>query len=164
MTAAIGKSGDECRGGSLKPAREARLADLPRMEEAAREFYAASRFLRVFDPARFVGLWAQMISVGIGVIYVLGEERIEGALGGMVYPEPYSGDLVATEFFWFVRPGHRGGGMALYRAFESWARERGCSQLRMVHLADSMPEKLDRVYRRMGYEPAEVLYVKELEP
>ena len=80
----------------------------------------------------------------------------------MLYPDLYSGDLIATEFFWFVRAEVRGQGLKLYYAFEAWARARHCAQIRMVHLLDLMPERLAKVYRRLGYEPAETHYVKEL--
>ena len=34
--------------------------------------------------------------------------------------------------------------------------------MRMVHLMDSMPEKLARIYKRLGYEQVETLYSKDL--
>lgn len=160
----IAGAGEQRRHGSLFSARVATVADLERMEATAREFYASSRFLHGFQLSRFVALWTHLLGTGGGVIFVLGSQDIDGALGGVVYPEPYSGVLVATEFFWFVRPGCRGAGMRLYRAFEAWARARGCAQIRMVHLTDSMPERLAEVYGRLGYEAAEVHYVKELRP
>jgi GNAT superfamily N-acetyltransferase len=144
--------------------REARLEDLPRMEDCAREFYAQSRFLKGFNPELFRNTWTQLLANGTGVIFLLVDEEIgeiRGALGGVAYPDPYSGALIATEFFWFVSEGRRGHGLRLLKAFEAWAREKGCSQIRMVHLMDLMPDKLDRVYRRFGYEPAEVHYSKE---
>lgn len=143
--------------------RPATLEDLPNMEDAARAFYASSSVLKGFDKERFIAVWTELIQRDIGVIFVTVEAgRVRGALGGMVYPDAYSERLVATEMFWFIEPGFRGCGMRLYREFEAWARARGCREIRMVHLADSMPEKLDRVYHRLGYEPCEVHYRKEL--
>ena len=89
-------------------------------------------------------------------------ETVVGMIGGMAYPEPYSGDLVAQEFFWYVRDGHRGGGIRLYRAFEAWAREKQCLEIRMGHLSDSMPEKLKRVYVALGFREVETNYSKDL--
>jgi len=142
-----------------------RIADLGRLIPLAREFYSKSRFLRNLDPDRFTRMWAELIERGAGEIFLLpddGSGPITGALGAVTYAEPYSGELIATEFFWYVADGFRGQGMNLYRAFEEWARNRKCSQIRMVHLMDSMPDKLNVVYRRLGYEPAELHYVKEL--
>lgn len=143
--------------------RQATIDDLARMGELAAAFYDSSRFLRGFRLERFTAFWSQLLG-GAGVIFVdeSADGAITGAIGGLAYPEPYSGELVATEFFWFVLPGARGGGLRLYRAFEAWASERGCSQLRMVHLEDSMPDRLATVYTRLGFIAAERHFVKEL--
>jgi GNAT superfamily N-acetyltransferase len=143
--------------------RTARIEDLPRCETFAREFYAASQFLNKLDMSRFVSNWTQWLESGIGVMFLAEENgEIIGGLGGVKHPEPYSGELIASEFFWFVRQAHRGAGLRLYKAFESWAREQGCSYIRMVHLLDSMPEKLNRVYERLGFQPVEVHFQKEI--
>lgn len=143
--------------------RPATTADLAALEPLAREFYASSRHLGRFDMDRFTQFWGTYLKAGIGAVFVLDEGRgIAGTIGGVLFPEPYSGELVATEMFWFVSSGSRGGGVALYRAFERWARERGCTALRMVHLSDSMPEKLRDFYSRLGFQEIETHYSKPL--
>lgn len=133
------------------------------MEVCAREFYAVSKFLKSFQIERFCQFWEQALTSHIGVIYLQQEAgQVTGAIGGVLYPDLYSGELVATEFFWFVRPGCRGGGIRLYKAFEAWARFMECKQIRMVHLMDSMPDQLARLYARLGYQPAETHYTKDL--
>jgi len=130
----------------------------------AKEFYASSKFLRSFEIDRFVEFWRPIIASELGVIFIAEDDgEIIGAIAGMAVPEPYSGDLVVSEFFWFVRPGHRGSaGLRLYEALEYWARQKGAKTMRMVHLMDSMPEKLARIYKRLGYEQVETLYSKDL--
>ncbi len=143
--------------------RIAEVADLPRIEPCATEFYAKSAFLKTLKMDLFCEKWAAMIEAGMGVIFLLEVGgHVEGIFGGVQFPDLYSGELIATEFFWYVREGHRGAGMKLFRAFERWAVERHCTQIRMVHLMDSMPEKLERVYRGLGFIPAEIHYVKDL--
>ncbi len=144
--------------------RKATIEDLPKMEGCARRFYNASQFLKNFDAARFVALWTNLLDRDMGVIFLLhAAGEIRGAIGGVVYPDTYSQRLVATEFFWWVDPSERGSaGIALYHKFEAWARQKHCDEIRMVHLVDSMPEKLERVYRHWGYTPCEVHYRKEL--
>lgn len=139
-------------------------ADLPRLAECAREFYSASQFLRGFDLDRFVNVWTTLIESGTGVIFAIENDgAVSGTIGGVVYQEPYSGESIAVEFFWYVLARDRGpSGIRLYRAFEDWARAHECSQIRMVHLMDSMPEKLSHVYRRLGFCPAEVHYIKSI--
>ena len=139
------------------------VEQLPQLAECAAVFYAASRFLKDFDMARFVALWTDLLQRDVGVIYSQRVDgRLVGTIGGILYPETYSGKPVATEFFWFVLPEFRGAGLQLYHAFEDWARMRGAMEIRMIHLMDSMPQKLERVYTHLGFVPAEVHYVKPL--
>lgn len=138
--------------------------DLPRMGKVAERFYASSKHLNGFDIERFTKFWFPLLENGMGTIFAVYDEEMEivGAIGGMAYPEPYNGEMQAMEFFWFVQPEHRGVGMKLYRMFEEWARGRGCKRIRMAHLTDLMPEKVHRVYERLGFEQIEVHYSKEL--
>lgn len=131
----------------------------------AKEFYASSQFLRRFDLERFTALWKNAMEMEAGTILVaMDGEDIIGAIAGMVYPEAYSGDLIAQEFFWFVHPDHRGlAGIRLYKAFEDWAKQKGCAEIRMGHLADLMPEKVSHTYQRLGFVEVERNYAKRLE-
>lgn len=142
---------------------KATIQDLPKVETCAREFYSSSQFLKGFDLERFCKLWTGLIESDCGVIFSLqSNAQWIGAIGGLTFQEIYSGQMTALEMFWFVRPGHRGQGIKLYRELEAWAREKQCSEMRMVHLLDSMPEKLERVYRHFDFKPAEIHYTKEL--
>jgi GNAT superfamily N-acetyltransferase len=145
-------------------------AQLPELEPGAREFYASSTVLRYLDPARFIEIWTAFLSSGNAAIFAArngaGEKpgMITGAIGGIVHPDLYdAARLVADEFFWFARPDHRGAGVALYRAFEQWARERGASEIQMCHLIDSMPAKVARFYMSAGFHAVEVRYSKDLQ-
>ena len=79
-----------------------------------------------------------------------------------MFPDPNTGEMLATEFFWFVNPESRGSGLKLLKVFEKWAKEKGCKKVIMVHLSDSMPEKIRNIYLRFGYKVAETHYIKEV--
>ena len=138
---------------------------LRKVAPAAKEFYESSQFLRKFDLERFIALWKNAIEGEQGtIIAAFDDGEFIGAISGMLYPEAYSGELIAQEFFWFVRPGHRGlAGMRLYKAFEQWAKQKGCAEIRMGHLADLMPEKVAMTYKRLGYVEVERNFAKRLE-
>lgn len=141
----------------------AAVADLPRMEECATAFYASSRHLKGFEIGKFVEFWTGLFEAGCGVIFTLEQEgKVVGALGGLKHRDIYSADEVATEMFWYVLERARGQGNALLRAFEEWSRVEGCKEIRMALLLDSMADRLDSVYRRLGYEPMETHYSKEI--
>lgn len=143
--------------------RKAEAADLPRLAPLAEQFYSSSDVLRTFDIEHFSALWRGFFESGIGVIFLLEQDgEIKGTIGGIAFKEAYSPDMLAQEFFWFVDPNSRGAGVKLYRAFEEWAKEKGCDEIRMVHLIDSMPEKVGAFYERIGYKKLEIHYGKRL--
>lgn len=108
-------------------------------------------------------MYVDYINAGVCVLFGLLEDgEVVGGLGAIKAPDFHSRRCIASELFWFVLPGQRGGGLQLLQAFEDWAREEGCSHAVMVHLHDSMPEKLQRLYERRGYKQVEVHYLKEL--
>jgi GNAT superfamily N-acetyltransferase len=150
--------------------RFAKVEDLPKLEPLAKEFYASSEvlggFSNAFNTQRFQEIWTDLLNKRSGVILLLEHEfsgTIIGALGGVMFPEIYTGKPTATEFFFFVSKDSRGDGLKLYRAFERWARLMKCSEIRMVHLWDVMPEKVGKFYTRLGFVPTEVHYKKQLE-
>ena len=143
--------------------RQATTADLPKLEELAIQFYGMSKFLTGFNIAAFTGSWEYLLASGMGVIFLSEVEgEIRGALGAMAHPDVNSGRMIASEFFWFMHPNYRGGGMRLLQAYEDWAKERGCTEVRMVHLMDLGASSLKRIYERRGYEAAEIHYRKEV--
>ncbi len=142
--------------------RELDISEVDSLIPLAMEFYSDSRFLGVFDIEKFRQIWAQLLSSG-GVIFVDDREGVPaGVIGGFLHSELYASNILAEEMFWFAAKDRRGSGVALYRAFEAWARARGAESIQMVHLTDSMPEKLEAFYSRMGFEQVETRYSKRL--
>lgn len=133
------------------------------MEQCAREFYSQSEFLRNLDWKHFTENWTMLLN-GPGIILLLFDLQgeIQGFLGGVKYPDINNNELVAYEQFWFVSQDFRGEGWRLYRPFERWARNSGCKQIQMVHLADSMPDRLAQFYENIGFKRTEIRYSKEL--
>lgn len=143
--------------------RQATIGDLPRLSQCGEEFSASSRVLSNFDMKRFRETWTALLSGDSAVIFLLCEgDEILGTIGGMAHRDLISDEMIAQEFFWYVLKGSRGAGIRLFRAFESWAKERGCNRLRMGYLVDSMPEKVAGFYERMGLDREEVIYSKGL--
>ena len=143
--------------------RKATVEDLQTVEPLAREFYASSKALYQFKLNKFCTLWKSLIENDTGVIFMaFDDEKFIGAIGGVCYPDAYSEDMIATEFFWYITPAKRGRGMALYEKYEEWARSKNCNRIRMAHLCDLMPDALRWLYTELGYRPVEVTYEKEL--
>ena len=104
---------------------------------------------------RFVDFW-ELFLPGTGVIFTLFDDagEAQGAIGGLIYPDVYSGVPVATEFFWFIRPG-TGGGPGLYYQFGSGPARR-CSK------SDGLPvqrhaEGMGVLFDELGFGPSSPL-------
>lgn len=139
------------------------VSDLPQVAALGALFYAEGKLPGRFNETYWQRSWTELLQNGAGVIFGLcADDDIIGALGGVLFPDPNTGEPVATEFFWYVRPEARGAGLKLLPEFERWASEAGAVRVHMVHLLRLTPEKLGRLYQRRGYMPTETLYVKTL--
>ncbi len=139
------------------------------VEAFGKYFYEEKLLPGKFDASHFISSWENYFKVGIGTMWVLrgnfgSSPGIHGGLGALLYPDHYSGDVIASEAFWFVAKEHRGGteGVRLIITLENWAREVGATRVMMAHIAGVTSEKLETFYGKRGYKKSEVLYVKEL--
>jgi GNAT superfamily N-acetyltransferase len=121
-----------------------------------------SRHVRV-DVSHATETYLEFVADGRGVVFAAKQDgKNVGGLAAIRTIDINGGFPLAVELFWFILPEHRGGGMLLLDAFESWASEQGCEKMAMIHLSDSMPDVLQKVYERRGYELVEMHYVKEI--
>ena len=139
------------------PVRVMQLNEMPKLQKKAVLFTKDSPGTRIV-PEVFGASWTSFLQAGLGVIFIL--DDFAGALGAVKMSDPNSGELTATEIFWFTKQSARGRGLRLLRAFEQWAKRAGCIRLTVAHMADSMPEKVKHVYERRGYSLFETHYAK----
>lgn len=138
------------------------IEDVDAVAQAAYNFSKESKFVKV-DPNRPRETYWPFIQKGIGAMFLLvKDDVIVGGLGCLKYPDLHSGEIFAVETFWYVLPEHRGKGLLLLNAYEKWAKDNGCVKCAMIHMIDSMPDVLERLYFRRGYELIEKHYVKEI--
>lgn len=131
----------------------------------AREFYSEGSLRGAFHEAIFIRDWSHYVTIGAGTFIAAFEEgRIIGFIGGLIHPDSPTGDLHASESFWFVGKGHRGIGLMLFAAFEQWAVAAGAARIAMVHLENEQSNtRLSELYIKHGYRKTETIYVKEVE-
>lgn len=117
----------------------------------------------VFDPKVWEESWAVLTKDPNAFVLISEtDDRITGAIGGLLFPDTNDGVLVSQEAFWFVPKDVRGGGPALLREYEELAKEKGAKRIIMNHLADTRAKHTARFYERAGYHPLELSYYKEL--
>ena len=145
------------------PIREASLDEVRSVTEFMKNFEGATQFVKV-DVDHAVNKYKGMISNGNGHMFILEDDngKMIGGLGCVVGDDLHFPRKIAIETYWFVHPDNRGEGLSLLRYFEQWAKDNGCDAVAMIHLTDSMPETLDRLYTRRGYKMIERHYIKEV--
>jgi len=142
---------------------EATIEEIPVITQLCKKFEQATSHVTV-DIEHSIKSYTRFIESGIGTMLLLKKDgEIIGGLGCLKYPDLHSGELTAVETFWFVDPQHRGKGLKLFDAFEAWADKHGCVNKAMIHMVDSYPDILEKLYIRKGYKLIEKHYVKRKE-
>ena len=137
--------------------------DMVELGEVLKEFYKMMPYKqKEVDVSHWASVWMNLLSVGVGRVLGLWKGGlIVGGIGILITPALEDGTLVAQEAFWFVTGESRGGGMKLFIKGEEMARAAGVKRMHMIHLTNSMPDKLKKLYERRGYSKVETTYMKE---
>lgn len=136
--------------------------DVHKVAAFMKRFETASKFVKV-DVEYTTGRYWQMIQSGMAVMFILESDgEMIGGLGAVCFPDLHDGVMTAVETFWYVDPSHRGSGMKLLDAYDKWSQLKNCKRDALIHLADSFPESLHKIYDRRGYELVESHYMRSL--
>lgn len=141
--------------------RAAKYNDIPRMVEMGTRFVAEHYPNQLASKPEAMGkLVEQMIASDDALLLVSEDVYVRGMIGIFLFHHPMSGELTASETFWWIDPESRGGGdgVRLMRDAENWARERGAVRMQMIAPDDRVGE----FYRRLGYGEVETTWQKEL--
>ena len=83
-----------------------------------------------------------------------------GVLVGMIIPEPKTGVRIGLEHLWWSMP--RVNGLPLLRAFEADCRAAGCKRVVFGYYPAIGGDRMQKIYRGLGYESYNVSVSKEL--
>jgi GNAT superfamily N-acetyltransferase len=97
-----------------------------------------------------------------GTFVLLDDGKVIGVIAGQIVEQIMSYKKVYQESIWYVDENYRKYGIKLLRHLEQWCADTGITQVVMARMVNSMGEKVDRFYRKMGYEPLEVHYIKDV--
>ena len=146
----------------LPAVRTVKASEIRKVVEFMKQFEQASAFVGV-DIEHATKTYEHMVEQGVAVVMVLEKDgEMIGSLGFIKYPDIHSGEQMIVETFWFADPKKRGYGIKLLNAFENYAREHGINKIAMIHMMDSYPEQLERLYLKRGYRLIEKHYVRYL--
>jgi GNAT superfamily N-acetyltransferase len=141
--------------------RQATDEDYKQLDSLCEKFFSEGGLKGV--PQNFSAGLRKHVDAGVALCLVLvKQDVVVGTIGAMISEDFITNDLICTEMFWYVEPDHRRQGIKLHKALEKEAKKYGCERIYMVHLAKLKADKLERYYRKCGYEPLEVFYSKDL--
>lgn len=136
--------------------------EVPLLLPLAREFFAGGEIAAKLNESHFVTTFRELLDAGNFFVIVAGMP-IRGTIAGIIHRDPFGGDPICSELWWFVRKEERGSiGVRLLDAWEIEGKSRGAERLFMAHLAGRRGESLDKLFERRGYEAKEVIFVKDV--
>ena len=105
-----------------------------------------------YDEAKTATSIASFIDQG-QFVQVMDDGLICGYLIGAAFPSWFGYDLIATDFAWYVSPGHKGSGaLRMMRSFIKWCKAKGVKQIRPgVSTGD---KRAVEIYKRLGFSTA----------
>lgn len=143
--------------------RLATVGDVPRLAAMFAEFVMSTQYAKYVgnDPTYSTAMMERMIgSEDCAVFVVDHEDGIVGMLGLQTFIQPFSGERVASEHFWWLDPKHRGHGVWLLKRGESWARGKGA--IRMLMMAPIDKPRVAEIYQAVGYSAIETVFQRNL--
>jgi len=90
------------------------------------------------------------------------EDKLIGVLVGHVTGDICSPYPVYEELFWYVDKKYRKYGVKLFKYVQQWCIVHGISRMTMCCMWNSKTDALFRLYKRLGFEPVETRFVKQL--
>lgn len=143
--------------------RQGEPGDIDTIVNMACEFWAHTIYTEPCDPSTVADMAGACIENGM--MAVLDIDGVCGFACGVIGPLLGNRNvLTGTEIAWWVNPENRSGrnGVALLKFLESLAREKGVKYWNMAFMQSSMPEAVEGMYQKLGYERTEVVYTKVL--
>ena len=143
--------------------RKGTIEDVPQIVLMAQEFWGHTIYDEDFCPETVSQMCLACIDAGL--MAVVEKEDLVGFACGL--PGPLLGNKAVKcglELAWWVQPEHRKcrTGIDLLVYLEDLAREAGIKYWNMVFMESSMPEAVEKIYQKLGYNRVEVTYSKVL--
>jgi hypothetical protein len=126
-----------------------------------RESHRAAGFDYPFQAAYASNLFDQHMASNQACVLVYEHEgRVSGLLMTVWFEHPFGAGRYAKETVWFIGSHARGrAAIKMLAAYETWAKEQGCTAIGMASLETNDVSKL---YLRHGYQPVETHFLKSL--
>ena len=136
--------------------RETNPDDMPEIMALLAHLMMSSKALGKFDEDAVRAAALKMMEGENSVMF----RSRRGLIAGFTMPAWHSPNwLMAVEMWWWAEDKQW---IPLLRAFEKWARDRGADEIRISATAGPENNQIRRIFSRVGFEPSEICYRKEL--
>lgn len=88
--------------------------------------------------------------------------ELVGIIAGKIINFPFSVDKIYQEAIWFVCKEYRSFGLRLMNRLTEWCKEQDIKFLVTSRMINLQSDKLDVVYKHLGFVPYEVNYIKNI--
>jgi GNAT superfamily N-acetyltransferase len=145
--------------------RQITYDDIPTLIEIGRKAHEESEYnVMSFNPDKCMRLCEQIINspAMLGIV-TLKDDVIAGVIVAAVYPGYFTDELTASDLLVYVLPGYRGT-RAFYRLcifYITWARLQGAKLIFLRNSTGIEPEKVGKLYERMGFAQVGGIFRKE---
>lgn len=135
--------------------RNATLEDMPRILELAREMHLESRFAQYeFSDFRLQHTMTDIINSETGIAIVFEQDgEIIGGIAAYVFAQYFGYTLAAQDLVFFITKEARGGSayLKIMKEYIKQAKEKGAEDILIGVSAGIKTEKIDALYKRMGF-------------
>lgn len=139
--------------------------DLRRFAPLGEDFFKEAQLPGKFNPEHWEQIWTTLLVDGIGEVWYyenVEHREVVGAIGAVIAPDIHTGDLIATESFWFVSKQARSkAGFELFHKLVERAEQRGCKRVMMSAVLHSPTFlSVNKFYtQRLSMRPLETSYI-----
>jgi GNAT superfamily N-acetyltransferase len=128
------------------------------------EGFRGEKIERSFNSDSFYTFWTKALQLPqYAMFFLCREDSVVGIISGGIGPDPLTGVVMGCEMSWRVSEDGRGGGMALLKSFEEWAKENGATRLAVHGRADKgQVQRLTQKLREQDYVISGFQYIKEI--
>lgn len=138
-------------------------ADIDQIVELAREFWKHTLFDDEFCPDTVYAMSQTCIKDHQLMAVLEIDGKLQGFACGVKGPLLANSEILCgTEIAWWVDEKHRKGrnGISLLKELERQAQQAGIKYWTMGFMESSMPDIVEGIYIRMGYNKSETLFTK----
>jgi hypothetical protein len=147
--------------------REAEQDDIQAILKRGPAFFKHAQFKNkglVFDQDSTYKTLQFLINDDNGIVLVNEDKKINAFIYGLLSPFPMNyNQIILTEFAWWADPDARQTtGIRLLKEFEKRGKEKGADLFIMVTSDSFQEEKLEKFYKKVGFNHLEHHYIKRL--